>query len=87
MPGYITTFVRNLKESMMKRWIFLLLAGLAPLGGRGQDITGEWNGVLKVQGVQLRLVFHVQKTGTGYAATMDSPDQNAKGIPVTSASL
>jgi pimeloyl-ACP methyl ester carboxylesterase len=43
-----------------------------------------WNGVLKVQGIQLRLVFHIDLTETGYSATMDSPDQGAKGIPVTS---
>jgi len=49
----------------------------------GQDITGDWNGVLKVQGIQLRLVFHVTKTDTGYAATMDSPDQGAKDIPMS----
>ncbi len=47
------------------------------------DITGQWNGVLSVPGVNLRIVFHIQKTETGYAATMDSPDQNAAGIPVT----
>jgi dipeptidyl aminopeptidase/acylaminoacyl peptidase len=33
---------------------------------------------------QLRLVFHIQKTESGYSATMDSPDQGAKDIPVTS---
>lgn len=49
-----------------------------------QDITGQWSGVLKVQGVQLRLVFNISKTENGYSSTMDSPDQGAKGIPVTS---
>ncbi|MDY0344696.1 MAG: alpha/beta fold hydrolase [Lentimicrobium sp.] len=48
-----------------------------------QDITGQWNGVLTIQGTQLRVVFHVSKTDNGYSATMDSPDQGAKGIPVT----
>ena len=48
-----------------------------------QEISGEWNGVLKVQGLQLRLVFNIQETEDGtYSATMDSPDQGAKGIPV-----
>ena len=50
----------------------------------GQDITGSWNGLLKVQGMQLRLVFNITQTDTGLSATMDSPDQGAKGIPVTS---
>ena len=53
----------------------------------GQDVTGQWNGILNVQGTQLRLVFNVLKTENGYTATMDSPDQGAKGIPVTSATF
>ncbi len=47
-----------------------------------QDITGDWNGALKVQGLQLRLVFHISKSETGLTATMDSPDQGVKGIPI-----
>ncbi len=49
-----------------------------------QDITGDWNGLLNVQGTQLRLVFHIGKTDSGFVSTMDSPDQNAFGIPVSS---
>ena len=65
----------------------LLLFGVVfmAFGALAQDITGEWNGVLSVQGMKLRLVFHVSKTDAGYTATMDSPDQGAKGIPMTSA--
>lgn len=48
-----------------------------------QDITGTWNGILKVQGTQLRLVFNISKTDTGFSSTMDSPDQKAMGIPIT----
>ena len=48
-----------------------------------QDITGQWNGVLTVQGTSLRLVFHIGKTDGGYSSAMDSPDQGATGIPVT----
>jgi hypothetical protein len=49
-----------------------------------EEIAGDWNGLLKVQGMQLRLVFHIIPSDTGYSATMDSPDQGARGIPVTS---
>jgi len=52
-----------------------------------QDITGEWNGLLNVQGMQLRVVFHITKTGSTYSATMDSPDQGAKDIPMSSATF
>ena len=48
-----------------------------------QEITGQWNGFLKVPGGQLRLEFNITKTENGYITTMDSPDQGAKGIPVT----
>ncbi|MDR1170802.1 MAG: alpha/beta hydrolase [Prevotellaceae bacterium] len=71
----------------MKRFIILLITVVASLNSWGQDISGEWNGILKIQGIQLRIVFHIQKTATGYSATMDSPDQGAKGIPVTTASF
>jgi len=53
---------------------------MAAMGVAGQDITGEWNGSLNIQQTSLRLVFHIQQTASGYNATMDSPDQGAKGI-------
>nr|WP_315146813.1 alpha/beta hydrolase [uncultured Flavobacterium sp.] len=71
----------------MKKTIVLFLIGFASLTAIGQDITGKWNGLLKVQGMQLRVVFNIDKTTTGYISTMDSPDQGAKGIPVTTTSF
>jgi len=50
-----------------------------------QDITGQWNGLLKVQeNMQLRLVINISKSNNQYSSTIDSPDQGAKGIPVSS---
>ena len=60
-----------------------LFALFISISSFGQDITGQWNGALKVQGTQLRLVFNVTKTDKDFSSTMDSPDQGAKGIPVT----
>ncbi|RAI89887.1 alpha/beta hydrolase family protein [Algoriphagus yeomjeoni] len=71
----------------MKRFTLLALSLLITMTGFAQEITGQWNGALKVQGIQLRLVFNVKKTDTGYSATMDSPDQGAFGIPVSSTSF
>ncbi len=68
----------------MKRITLILFAVLMTAFAWGQDISGQWNGALKIQGTQLRLVFHINKTDTGYSATMDSPDQGAKDLPVTS---
>ncbi len=66
----------------MRKVAFTIMLGLSALVMFGQDVTGQWNGILKVPGAQLRLVFHVEKTDTGYASTMDSPDQGANGLPV-----
>ena len=48
-----------------------------------QEISGPWYGALQVQGTQLPLVFNISKTGNIYTSTMDSPNQKAFGIPVT----
>ena len=48
-----------------------------------QNFVGTWNGVLAVQGMQMHLNFNISKTENGFVTTMDSPDQGAKGIPVT----
>ncbi len=68
----------------MKKSTLILIAFLTCLSICGQDISGKWNGILKVQGVQLKLVFNIIQTEKGYSSTMDSPDQGALGIPVTS---
>ncbi|MGA9885409.1 MAG: hypothetical protein WBQ34_16965 [Candidatus Acidiferrales bacterium] len=55
---------------------------------QAQNIVGDWQGTLKAGTVELRLVLHFTKGGDGsLKATMDSPDQGAHGIPVTSVSL
>ena len=71
----------------MKKGTLILITVLTALNVFGQDITGQWNGILKVQGTQLRIVFNINKTDRGYSSTMDSPDQGAKEIPVTSTSF
>jgi hypothetical protein len=46
------------------------------------DIDGDWEGTLKA-GASLRIVMHIATFEDGMTATMDSPDQNASGLPVT----
>jgi len=49
-----------------------------------QGLEGIWQGVLKVSGMELRIVFKISKTPDGkFTATLDSPDQGAKDIPVS----
>lgn len=55
---------------------------LFPCSLFSQSIEGSWNGVLKTENFELKIVFNISKSDTLYTATMDSPDQGAKGIPV-----
>jgi len=49
------------------------------------NLNGIWQGSLKISNVSLRIVFKVTQDKNGsYSATMDSPDQGAKDIPVDS---
>jgi len=48
------------------------------------DIDGAWMGTLDTGMAKLRVVFHIVNTEDGLIATMDSPDQGAKGLPTTS---
>ncbi len=51
------------------------------------SLAGDWAGSLKIGTASLRIVFHVSAVATGYAATMDSPDQGTRGIPVSAVRL
>ncbi len=70
----------------MKKTLLIIFVLLTTCSLYAQDISGKWNGILKVQGTQLKLIFNITKTNEGYSSTMDSPDQGAKGIPVTNTS-
>lgn len=70
---------------MMKRLLLLFL--LLPAMAWGQLAAGTWGGTLDVNGSKLRLLFHLSQTPEGWQATMDSPDQGAKGIPVDSVAV
>src|SRR5699024_6485769 len=67
-----------MKKSVL--FIGILLLGSAIFA---QDITGDWYGALDVGVAQLHLVLHIEQKDESYSATMDSPDQGAKGIPVS----
>jgi pimeloyl-ACP methyl ester carboxylesterase len=50
-------------------------------------LVGTWVGDLKVQAQSIPLVLNVALEGGGLKASLDSPNQGAKGIPVSSISL
>ena len=49
-----------------------------------RELIGSWSGVLAVAGQRITTVLNVTESEDGLAATMDSPDQGAFGIPVAS---
>ena len=72
----------------MKRLIVVLMLLFAASAVRAQDIAGDWEGTLHAGAADLRLVLHINKTDAGaLKATLDSVDQAANGIPVSSISL
>lgn len=76
----------------MKKLSFIILTLIALINPThnkisAQQVTGpkgSWYGVLNIQGMELKIVFHIKNGDNGYTADMDSPDQNAFGITVTS---
>ena len=60
------------------------IAKAAPKPAKPSDIDGDWLGTLDTGMMKLRLVLHITNTGDGLMANVDSLDQGANGIPVTS---
>ncbi|MGQ9644902.1 MAG: alpha/beta hydrolase family protein, partial [Ignavibacterium sp.] len=62
--------------------ILFLSLSLSSFLAQEKDLSGSWVGKLKLpNGIQLTIVFNLQKTNDDYSCTLDSPDQGAKGIP------
>lgn len=75
---------RNQKTTDMQqlcKLIFKLAFFLAAIIASAQDISGTWKGALQVQGVELPLAFNITEADGMYTTTLDSPLQNAFGIP------
>ncbi len=71
----------------MKKTIALFTLVLLIFTGNGQNITGKWNGLLKIPGMELRLTINIAKNDSGYTSTLDSPDQQVKGIAIANTSF
>ena len=69
----------------MKKAILLVALALCfASASRAQSIAGDWEGTLHAGSQDLRLVLHITKSDDGNLhATLDSIDQGANGIPVT----
>jgi hypothetical protein len=63
---------------------FGLVLGSA-LGVQGPGVAGDWQGTLDTGSGSLRVVVHFsQLKGESMAGTLDSPDQGATGIAISS---
>jgi fermentation-respiration switch protein FrsA (DUF1100 family) len=71
----------------MKKIFLSVVLAIVATSGFAQGFQGTWNGTLNAGGAKLRLVFHIEEKGGAYTATMDSPNQGAKGIPVTTVTV
>lgn len=71
----------------MRKIIITISVLLFSVLNSAQTIEGTWNGILEVQGTQLKLVLHVANKDGKLVSTMDSPDQKAFGIPVPTTSF
>jgi len=76
---------------MKTRFILTILIFILTSSLKAQqiDFSGIWTGKLSpTNTVKLTIVFNLQKDEAGkYTATMDSPDQGAKGIPTESVTI
>ena len=48
------------------------------------DPSGNWSGALNVGAIKLRLALKITRTNAGFVGTLDSIDQGANGIPISS---
>jgi len=55
---------------------------MAAAATAAQPVAGDWNAVIKVGEVSLRLALHVKESQKGLEATFDSIDQKVTGMPV-----
>ena len=70
----------------MKKYYITIFLALVALTGWAQvnpttALLGSWSGKLNVGAVSLTLVLHLEQTDGYVTASLDSPDQGAKGIP------
>jgi len=71
-----------LKTSLFISMLTVLLFTSILPQNKKSEAEGIWQGTLKVPTRQLRIVFKIKITKGQLTATMDSPDQKVKNIPV-----
>jgi hypothetical protein len=79
---------RTVRKGTWVGVLALMVAALAmgtALAAPAPAVVGDWNGALNTGGGSLRVVIHVAQDKDGkLTGTMDSPDQGATGIAISS---
>lgn len=71
------------KSAVIIAALVTILFSTIALSSDNEAIEGIWQGTLKVSGMELRIIFKISQGPEGIlTATMDSPDQGAKNIPI-----
>lgn len=76
--------IRFLRLRILGLGLFVLTGLAQPLPAVAQannPLVGDWLGSLSTPMGDFRIVFHVRENSGSMQLTMDSPDQNAEGIP------
>jgi pimeloyl-ACP methyl ester carboxylesterase len=71
----------------MMRYKLFVLFGVCSAVLFGQSLSGNWYGTLDVMGQKLPLVLHLTDSARIWKGTLDSPKQNANGIPMSTVSV
>ena|ERR1051326_4729029 len=66
----------------MKIFGLVVMSVVMAVVAAAQPVAGDWNAVIKVGDVSLRLALHVKESEKGLEATFDSIDQKVMGMPV-----
>ncbi len=68
-------------QKKIMRSVFIIACLFFTATSFSQNITGNWEGSLQVQGTELPIIFHIVKDSAGkYQATFDSPKQKAYNL-------
>lgn len=77
-----------MKSTRNLAFAMILATMIAPICRAQAPLAGDWQGTLSAGGAELRLVLHITAGKDGaLAATLDSVDQGALGIPVSAIAL
>lgn len=79
------TFFLKTNNTLMKKTVIPLLLAVLPLLLHAQmpvdtQLLGQWTGKLNVGSLSLTLVLHLEEQDGSVVATLDSPDQGARGL-------